>query len=160
MPSKASEAYGARTALACGPGTCGCTFVRVDMRLRLSKQSQHNRTSGFGQYVHQSHRSSQSINSVNQATNLICFFRVVFSRAPPPNTKLEFVPKGLLVFVCDRFGLRTLNFVLGAVGRENTTRKKQIKLVAGLTEFINPLDRGDQSDIFSKTRCAITLRIV
>ena len=124
MPSKASEAYGARTALACGPGTCGCTFVRVDMRLRLSKQSQHNRTSGFRRYAHQSHRSSRSVNPVNPATNLICFFVLCFLASLSPNTKLEFVPKGLLIFVCDRFGLRTLNFVLGVKGGEKTPREK------------------------------------
>ena len=104
----------------------------------------------------QSPRSSRPINSVNTATNLICFFRVVFSRPLTPNTKLKFAPPGLLIFACDRFGLRLLNFVLGVRGGEKTPRaKKQIKFVAGLTEFIGRLGRGDRSDVFYKTRYAI-----
>ena len=80
----------------------------------------------------QSPGSSRLINSVNTATNLICFFRVVFSRPLTPNTKLKFVPPGLLIFACDRFGLRLLNFVLGVRGGEKTPRaKNKLSLLPG-----------------------------
>ena len=116
MPSKASEAYGARTALACGAGACGCTLCGW-ICAYVFRSSPNIIAHLVLDNTRPSITTVKSVNKFGQPGSKLNFFRVVFSRAPPPNTKLEFVPKGLLVFVCDRFGLRTLNFVLGAVGR-------------------------------------------